>query len=54
MEDEFFFLQNDRVTGITPSLISNDHVRILGQQINDLPFAFISPLGSYDYDTGHC
>src|SRR2546427_10564779 len=39
-----------RVTGIVAALIANDDVKALGQQIDDLAFAFIAPLGADDRD----
>jgi len=37
-----------------PALIASDDIEPFGQQINDLAFAFISPLGADDYDDfGH-
>ena len=33
-----------RVTGVVPALIARHHREVRRQQIDDLPFAFISPL----------
>jgi hypothetical protein len=42
------------VSGVVPALIAGDDVETLGEQIDDLAFAFIAPLGAYDdYDFGH-
>jgi hypothetical protein len=41
------------MAGIVPALKPNDDVRIPGQQINDLAFPLISPLGTHNHDIGH-
>src|SRR2546425_11468608 len=36
--------------GVVTSLITDDDVEPLGEQIDNLAFAFIAPLGAYDRD----
>jgi hypothetical protein len=33
-----------------PALIANDNVEPLGEQIDNLAFTFVAPLGAYDGD----
>src|SRR6266550_6284576 len=35
-----------RMPGVVSTLITSDDLKSLGKEINDLPFAFITPLGS--------
>ncbi len=53
MENKLFAVNNERVSGIIPTLESDDAMRILGEEIHDFPLAFISPLGSRYYHIGH-
>ena len=42
------------VTGVVPPLIPGHDVEMLGEEIDDLAFAFIAPLGAdYHDDFGH-
>jgi hypothetical protein len=49
VQDEFVHAHDDRMAGVVAALIPGDDIRPLGQQVYDLPFAFIAPLGA-DYD----
>ena len=40
----------NRVTGVMAALIADHDVEPLGEQIDDLAFSFIAPLGSDDSD----
>ena len=40
----------DSMAGISTTSASSDHVCPLGEQINDLSFAFVSPLEANDGD----
>ncbi len=53
MADKLFPFHHHGVAGIVAALKSHDHIRMFRQQIYDLAFAFISPLGSYDNDVRH-
>jgi hypothetical protein len=45
--------RHNRVTGIGPTLVANDHVVLLGEQVDDLSLGFISPLQPDDASTRH-
>jgi hypothetical protein len=47
MEDVFFVTIDDGVSGVVPPLAADDDVDPAGQDIDDLSFAFIPPLGAY-------
>jgi hypothetical protein len=42
------------VAGIVAALKADDAVGMACQQVNDLAFSLITPLGSHHHDTGHC
>src|SRR6266536_1060351 len=44
---------NDRVPSVRPAVVAADKVRVLGEQVDDLALAFVSPLGSYDHGRRH-
>ena len=41
------------VAGVVASLAADDDIDSSGQDVDDLPFAFISPLGAYKNGVGH-
>ncbi len=43
----------DGVTGIRPAGETDHHAGLLGQQVNDLALAFVTPLDSDDYGYWH-
>ncbi len=47
-------LADDRVAGVVAALEADHHVRVLGEEVGDLPLAFVAPLGAHDHDSGHC
>src|ERR1700720_2290661 len=49
MEHKRAVTYKDGMSCVVPALIANDDVEALGQQIDNLAFAFIAPLGA-DYD----
>jgi VanZ family protein len=53
MQDVFLFPDKDGVTGIIAAGVTDDKVRLLCQHINDFAFAFVAPLGAYQYCIGH-
>jgi hypothetical protein len=53
MKDEFVLAHDQGVSGIISPLKTNDHVGVLGQEVNYLPFPFIAPLGAYNHDARH-
>ncbi len=44
---------NDGVTSVVAALVSDDHRVFLGQQVDDLGFALVTPLGADDDGDGH-
>jgi hypothetical protein len=40
----------NRVTSVVATLIAHDDIEVLGEEVNDLSLAFISPLGADDGD----
>ena len=44
---------DDRVTGVVAALKAHDRIGPLGEQVGDLPFAFVAPLGADDHDSWH-
>ncbi len=51
MEDGLLVVDDYRVSGVVPALEADHNVGILGEDIDELTFTFITPLHSYD---GHC
>ncbi len=49
LENEFLALNNDRVAGVVSSGVARHHRKILGEDVDDLAFAFIAPLGAHNY-----
>ena len=47
VQDIFLALDMDGMAGVVAALGADDDVRLLGQNINDLAFAFIAPLGAH-------
>ena len=45
---------HDRVAGVVAALEADHHVRVLGEEVGDLPLALVAPLGAHDDDAGHC
>ena len=41
------------VAGVVTARVPCDDRRALGQEVNDLPFSFVAPLGAYDCVCGH-
>ena len=50
VQNSFFAIDNQRMTGIVASLESNHSHRALGQQVDYFPLAFVAPLGANDND----
>lgn len=49
VENELLVAYMNGVAGIGPALVPGDDVHISSEDIDDLPFAFITPLTTYDY-----
>ncbi len=43
----------DRVPGVRSAVVAADDVRVLGEQVDDLALALVSPLGPDDHGRGH-
>ncbi|MNN68621.1 hypothetical protein D3C81_1843470 [compost metagenome] len=50
MQDSFFAIDHQRVASVVATLVAHYGGSMFGQQINDLAFALITPLGAQDYD----
>ena len=53
VKDRFFPIDDERVAGVVAALKPDDDIRIVGEEVDDLPFAFVSPLSADDRDVGH-
>ena len=53
VELEDLAVADDRVAGVVAALEADDRVGALGEQIDDLPLAFVAPLGADDADSRH-
>ena len=53
LEDELLVTDADGVTGVMSPLIAGDDIEMGRQQVDDLPFSLVSPLGSDHYQIGH-
>ena len=53
VQDVFLSLDVDRVAGVVAALRADHDVRLLGQHVDDLAFAFIAPLGADQNRIGH-
>ena len=49
LEDELAALDDDGVPGVVAAGVAGDDVELLGEDVDDLAFAFIAPLGTKDY-----
>ncbi|GAC1355955.1 MAG: hypothetical protein NVSMB3_01770 [Acidobacteriaceae bacterium] len=49
LEHELPALDDDGVTGIVPASVAGDDIELLGEDVDDLSFALIAPLGTEDY-----
>ncbi len=53
LQHELLLADEDRVAGVVAALIARDDIEALGEQIDDLPLALVSPLGSQDDYVSH-
>ena len=53
VELELLAVPHDGVAGVVAALEARDHVGLLGQQVGDLAFALVAPLGADNDGTGH-
>jgi hypothetical protein len=52
-EYEFLLADSDGMPGVMSALISGNDIEMRSQNIDDLTFAFIAPLGADDHDVFH-
>lgn len=50
MEDGFFTVDYESMAGVVTALIAHNIFSPFSQEIDDLPFTFVTPLGAQDYD----
>ena len=53
MQDRLFSVDDEGVAGIIAALKSDYDIRVLGEEVDDLTLALISPLSSDDSYVGH-
>jgi hypothetical protein len=53
VQDRLFALDDQRVAGVIAALEADYDIGILGEEVDDLPFALVSPLSSDNSDVGH-
>jgi hypothetical protein len=53
MKDGFLAVNDEGVARVVAALEADDDVGIVGEEIDDLSFAFVSPLGADNCDVGH-
>ena len=46
MQDVLVLAHEDRVARVIATLSADDHVRLLGEDVDDLAFAFVAPLSA--------
>ena len=49
MQYRFLTINDQRMSGVMPALEAHYYASLIGQQIDDLALAFITPLGAKDY-----
>ena len=50
MQNRFLAVDNQRMAGIVSALKTNYRPRLIGQQVHNFPFAFVTPLGADNND----
>ena len=53
VQDRFYPVDDERMTGIVAALEAHHEVRVLGKEIDDFPFPLVSPLCSDNRDIRH-
>ena len=53
MQNVFFAMDDDRMACIVTTLIASNNIEAIRQEVNDLTFAFVAPLGAHDYQICH-
>jgi hypothetical protein len=52
-QHELLAVHVDGVAGVVAAVVAGDHLDLLGEEVHDLAFAFVAPLGARDHDVGH-
>ncbi len=53
MKNIFLPFCDDRVAGVASSLVTDNDIRLRGQDVNNLSFSFISPLSTHQNGVWH-
>lgn len=53
VEDVFFAFDEDGVTGVVAAGATDDDIGVFGEDVDNLAFTFIAPLGAYQNCVGH-
>ena len=54
VQNTLLTIDDESVTGVVAALETDDRLGILCQHIDNLAFAFVSPLRAENHDIGHC
>ena len=52
-EDRLLAADHEGVPRVVPSLETNDHLGVLGEQVDDLALSLVAPLGTDHHDVRH-
>ena len=53
LEDELLIADAHRMAGVMAALVARHDIEVRGEQIDDLPLAFVAPLGAQDDNISH-
>jgi len=53
VKDRFLTVHHKGVAGVIAALEADDDVSVVCEEIDDLSFTFVSPLGADDCNVGH-
>ena len=53
VEDEGLAVGLDGVAGVVAAVVARHYLHLVGEEVDDLAFAFVAPLGADDHDVGH-
>ena len=54
MKDKLLAVHHQGVAGVVAALIPHHHLRLPGQEVDDLPLAFVTPLGAHHHYVRQC
>ena len=52
-EDRLLAAHHEGVPGVVPALETDDHLGVLGEQVDDLALSLVAPLGTDHHDVRH-